>query len=91
MSKLAASIFPASTDAKMTRVLIQRRVYQGNKQNAASSPPNTYATPSFLKQSRLRSQPTPTVQLSLSLDLCLAVVRGKGWRHRSDPSQGLAR
>ncbi|KAG2973264.1 hypothetical protein PC118_g15232 [Phytophthora cactorum] len=44
-----------------------------------------------LYQSRLRSQPTPTVQLSLSLDLCLAVVRGKGWRHRSDPSQGLAR
>ncbi|KAG4232473.1 hypothetical protein PC116_g19297 [Phytophthora cactorum] len=64
---------------------------RGRRKNAASSPPNTYATPSFLKQSRLRSQPTPTVQLSLSLDLCLAVVRGKGWRHRSDPSQGLAR
>ncbi|KAG4052501.1 hypothetical protein PC123_g12314 [Phytophthora cactorum] len=80
-----------STHKRDTACQHYKELLTGRRKNAASSPPNTYATPSFLKQSRLRSQPTPTVQLSLSLDLCLAVVRGKGWRHRSDPSQGLAR
>ncbi|KAG3095849.1 hypothetical protein PI124_g10079 [Phytophthora idaei] len=47
-----------------------------------------------MKQSRLRSQPTSTVQLSLSLYLCLAVVRGgaTGASHRKvlrDSVQGI--